>query len=324
MRIQKTSRQPAGSGLLPGHLEDINRLSRASLSAQEVYAFSLCLCDNEVDRDQERFPEKTLEQLAPLFVGKSGLFDHSWSARGQAARLYRTEVVREPERLTQAGDGYCWLKGWAYMVRTPDNQSLIAEIEGGIKKEVSVGCAVERAVCAICGAERGQDCGHKPGEIYDGARCFFELEEAVDAYEFSFVAVPAQPRAGVVKVLCSVGEPVQTLRELAAGRDWCIRELDGLEREAALGRKWLSSLREEVVRLGAGQWRFGPDCPEANCEQAGRRGTSGAERSLSGQGPGALSPAGPAGICPEAGRGSPGGRSVFDLSQRKPSKEESE
>ena len=240
MRIQKTSRQPAGSGLLPGHLEDINRLSRASLSAQEVYAFSLCLCDNEVDRDQERFPEKTLEQLVPLFVGKSGLFDHSWSARGQAAGLYRTVVVREPERLTQAGDSYCWLKGWAYMVRTPDNQSLIAEIEGGIKKEVSVGCAVERAVCSICGAERGQDCGHKPGEVYDGARCFFELEEAVDAYEFSFVAVPAQPRAGVVKGLCSAGEPVQTLREL-----------DGLEQEAALGRRWLSSLREEVVRLGA-------------------------------------------------------------------------
>ena len=235
MRIQKTSQQPAGSGLLPGHLEDINRLSRASLSAQEVYAFSLCLCDNEVDRDQERFPEKTLEQLAPLFVGKSGLFDHSWSARGQAARLYRTEVVREPERLTQAGDGYCWLKGWAYMVRTPDNQGLIAEIEGGIKKEVSVGCAVKRAVCSICGAERGQSCGHKPGEVYDGAQCFFQLEEAVDAYEFSFVAVPAQPRAGVVKGLCPTGEGAQTLRELAAGRDGCVRELEVLEREAALG-----------------------------------------------------------------------------------------
>ena len=40
-------------------------------------------------------------------------------------------------------------------------------------------------------------------------------------------------------------------RELAAGRDLCIRELDGLEREAALGRKWLFTLREEVVRMGA-------------------------------------------------------------------------
>ena len=183
MRIQKTSRQPASSGLLPGHLEDINRLSRASLSAEEVYVFSLCLCDNEVDRDQERFPEKTLEQLAPLFVGKSGLFDHSWSARGQAARLYRTEVVREPERLTQAGDGYCWLKGWAYMVRTPDNQGLIAEIEGGIKKEVSVGCAVKRAVCSICGTDWTQHwCEHNKGQIYDEGMCIIILDEAVDVF----------------------------------------------------------------------------------------------------------------------------------------------
>ena len=90
----------------------------------------------------------------------------------------------------------------------------------------------------------------QPGEVYDGAQCFFQLEEAVDAYEFSFVAVPAQPRAGVVKGLCPTGEGAQTLRELAAGRDGCVRELEVLEREAALGRKWLSSLREEVVRLG--------------------------------------------------------------------------
>lgn len=104
MRIQKTSRQPASSGLLPGHLEDINRLSRASLSAEEVYVFSLCLCDNEVDRDQERFPEKTLEQLAPLFVGKSGLFDHSWSARGCTPSM-----ARPPWSAEAAGE-----KRWAW------------------------------------------------------------------------------------------------------------------------------------------------------------------------------------------------------------------
>ena len=198
MKIIKTSQEPQAV-LQPGHLEDINRLSRTPLTEAEVYAFSVRLCDNEVDRDGERFAPKTLEQLAPLFVGKSGIFDHNWSAKGQAARLYRTQVMAEPGRLTQAGDPYCWLKGYAYMVRTPDNQSLIAEIEGGIKKEVSVACSVEKAVCSICGAPRGENCGHKPGEVYDGKLCYISLEEASDAYEFSFVAVPAQPRAGVVK-----------------------------------------------------------------------------------------------------------------------------
>ena len=91
----------------------VNRQSRKELTAAEVYLFAVRLCDNEVDRDGERFAPRTLEQLAPLFVGKSGIFDHNWSAQGQAARLYRTEVVAEPGRLTQAGDPYCWLKGYA-------------------------------------------------------------------------------------------------------------------------------------------------------------------------------------------------------------------
>ena len=232
-------------------LAAINRFAKSPLRAEEVYTFSLRLCDNEVDRDWERFDTAALNTLGDLFVGKSGIFDHQWTAEGQTARIYRTEMVREGAQVTAVGDGYCWLKAWAYLLRTEKNADLIAEIEGGIKKEVSVGCAVKRAVCSICGAERGQSCGHKPGEVYDGAQCFFQLEEAVDAYEFSFVAVPAQPRAGVVKGLCPTGEGAQTLRELAAGRDGCVRELEVLEREAALGRKWLSTLREEVVRMGA-------------------------------------------------------------------------
>ncbi len=223
-------------------LERIGRLARGPLKEEELYAFSVRLCDNEIDRDWERFSLETLEGLAGLFEGKSGIFDHQWSARGQAARIYKTEVVREPGRLTRAGDEYCWLKGYAYMVRTQANRDLIAEIEGGIKKEVSVGCAVERAVCSICGRPWGEDgCSHQKGRRYDGRLCYAALEGARDAYEFSFVAVPAQPMAGVVK---SAGG----WRELAARDPGGARELEELEKQAELGRQYLGLLRGELVR----------------------------------------------------------------------------
>ena len=132
-------------------LADINRFAKTELTAEQVYAFSVRLCDNEVDRDLERFDTAAMERLGELFLGKSGIFDHQWSAQGQTARLYRTEVVQEPAVTTAAGDAYCWLKGWAYLLRTEKNRELIAEIEGGIKKEVSVGVSMGRSVCSICG-----------------------------------------------------------------------------------------------------------------------------------------------------------------------------
>ena len=210
----------------------INQFAKTELTEEQVYVFSVRLCDNEVDRDFERFDTTALERLGELFVGKSGIFDHQWSAKGQTARIYRTEVVREESMVTAAGDGYCWLKGWAYLLRTEKNQDLIAEIEGGIKKEVSVGCSMGRSVCSICGAENGA-CSHIRGETYDGRLCFTELRDPQDAYEWSFVAVPAQRNAGVLKK--------------RFGQD------DGeemrLRRQAELGAKYLKGLRQEVVRL---------------------------------------------------------------------------
>ena len=142
----------------------INRLSKTELQAEQVYVFALRLCDNEVDRDFERFDAQALERLGELLVGKSGIFDHQWSALGQTARIYRTEIVEEPAVRTEAGDSYRWLKGWAYLLRTEKNGDLIAEIEGGIKKEVSVGCSAARSVFSISGAEKG-GCAHVRGQV---------------------------------------------------------------------------------------------------------------------------------------------------------------
>ena len=208
-----------------GEMALINRLTRRELMADEVYTFALRLCDNDIDRDFERFDDGTLEELARLFVGVSGVFDHQWSAQGQTARIYRTEVVCEDGVLTADGRPCRFLKGWAYMMRTDENAPLIAEIDGGIKREVSVGCAVDRVLCSICGQPLDQ-CAHEKGEEYGGQICCGVLTGATDAYEWSFVAVPAQRRAGVIK---------------SAGRR--------MEDEARLGRKYLKSLRQEMVRL---------------------------------------------------------------------------
>ena len=115
MKIVKETVGGENAAVTAQDLELIGALARKPLRAEEVYTFSVRLCDNEIDRDFERFVPRTLEQLAPMFVGKAGIFDHQWSALGQAARIYKTEIVREPGRVTAAGDGYMWLKGWVYM-----------------------------------------------------------------------------------------------------------------------------------------------------------------------------------------------------------------
>ena len=225
MEISKEAAVKAIGSPEPEELERINALSRRELGADEVYTFALRLCDNDVDRDFERFDDAALDQLAPMFVGVSGVFDHQWSARGQTARIYRTQVVGGDGSLTADGRPCRYLKGWAYMMRTQENAALIAEIDGGIKREVSVGCAVERVVCSICGQELDA-CPHEKGEEYGGQLCCGVLTGASDVYEWSFVAVPAQRKAGGIK---------------SAGRR--------LEDEARLGRKYLKALRAEMVRL---------------------------------------------------------------------------
>ena len=231
----------------------INALSRKELTAEEVYTFGVRLCDNQTDRDEEYFSRQALETLAQLFVGKTGIFDHSWSAKDQTARIYRTEIVEEPGVVTEAGEPGCYLKGYAYMLRTEEHAGLIAEIECGIKKEVSVSCAVSRCVCSVCGNDINdrQLCSHVKGREYEGKRCIVSLEEPTDAFEWSFVAVPAQRQAGVVKTVKTFGGG--SLRQMLAQscEDGAWREeLRQLEKQAEIGRRDLERLREDTVRLG--------------------------------------------------------------------------
>ena len=235
MEIKKDAAAVAVGMPNPQQLEKINALAKGALTAEQVYVFSVRLCDDQVDRDFERFDTAALPELAKLFVGKSGIVDHRWSAESQIARIFDTEVIEE--------NGVTGIKAWAYIRRGGAGDEWIADIEAGIKKEVSVGCAMGSAVCSVCGSEYGS-CGHRKGEYYDGGLCCAVLREPVDAYEFSFVAVPAQRAAGVLK---GMGRRV-SLKELA-DEFGAQEEYRGLWKQARLGEAYRKQLSDEVVRL---------------------------------------------------------------------------
>jgi len=237
MKVQKGA-EAVSSGIPTAvQLDAINAQAKAQLTGEQVYVFSVKLCDDQIDRDGERFDTAALPELARLFIGKTGIVDHRWSANAQIARIFETQVVQE--------EGVSYIKAWAYIRRGGDNDEIIADIEAGIKKEVSVGCSMGRAVCSVCGNDYGT-CGHQKGQNYDGQVCCAILREPMDAYEFSFVAVPAQPNAGVMKAL---GGNRKTLRELAD--EFGIQaEYRSLFKQAQLGLQYRKELEDSVVRLG--------------------------------------------------------------------------
>lgn len=196
----------------------INQFAVKELHPEDIYCFSVVLCDNEIDRDLERFTDKALGQLKDLMVGRTGITDHRWSSAGQFSRLYRTEVKDTTEK-TSYGAPLKQLIGSAYMVRSKDTQPTIDAIEAGILKEVSIGFSA-KCNCSICGeplrfnwgtwTERCEN-GHEKGVAYEEGQCVGLLEDPSDAYEFSFVAVPAQPGAGVTKGAEDLDAAVETL-----------------------------------------------------------------------------------------------------------------
>ena len=236
MKIKKEA-QAVSSGMpTAAQLEAINAQTKGNMTAEQLYVFSVRLCDDQIDRDMERFDTASLPVLAKLFIGKTGIIDHCWSSDNQVARIFQTQVVQE--------EGISYIKAWAYIRRGSHTDEIIADIEAGIKKEVSVGCAMGRSVCAICGSDYGT-CGHQKGEYYDGQLCCVILREPMDAYEFSFVAVPAQRDAGVIK---GMGRRHVSLKALADefGAQAEYRELF---QQAQLGQMYEKELRDEVVRL---------------------------------------------------------------------------
>ncbi len=253
------------SGISPCSVTDeelqlINKLTVKELTAQEIYTFNVILCDNEVDRDCERFDIAALEKLAELFVGVTGIFDHNPGSGNQTARIFTAKCEKIAGKVTSCGDEYICVKAKAYMPRIDKNADLIKEIDAGIKKEVSVSCSVGRFICSVCGEDmRSGACPHIKGESYSGKRCHCVLSDVTDAYEWSFVSIPAQVNAGVTKGYEKKFESTKNLlKSIKEGKCVSFTEKQSaelcdyivkLEREATDGRIYRSSIIDEAIKF---------------------------------------------------------------------------
>lgn len=242
-------------------LAKIQQFSRRELLPEEIYVFNVDLCNNDVDRDYEKFSVETLGQMAELFVGKTGIFDHSMKSADQTARIFDAFVERVNGKKTADGEDFYCLKAKAYMLNNEQNRSLIDSIDAGIKKEVSVSCSVDKAYCSICHTDRKRAaCEHRKGKMYGDRLCFNILTDATDAYEFSFVAVPAQREAGVTKSfsLKEEAEMQDIVKMISQGDEITLSKsqtnelysyIEGLKQEAELGEAYKKKLIKQVVDL---------------------------------------------------------------------------
>ncbi|MBE6784099.1 MAG: hypothetical protein E7536_08830 [Ruminococcaceae bacterium] len=207
----------------------INKYSLTELKADDIFAFNVVLCDNEIDRDLECFDMQSLKTLSELYIGKTGILNHEMKAENQIARIYHTEIEVIETQKTSAGETYARLKARAYMLKNQKNMPLIDEICAGIKKEVSINCAVSEIVCSVCGKNMKKErCDHRKGK-----NCYHILKNPTDAYEWSFVAVPAQKNAGTVKKFS---------KENASAE---------IENLTLIAEKYKNFLRQEIVKLSA-------------------------------------------------------------------------
>lgn len=184
-------------------LDLINQFTIKPLTEEEVYTFSIKLCDNDVDRVGDKMSDNFLNEVAENIVGLTGLKDHDWSSDNQTARLYDAKVVEDDTKKTALGENKKYVLGKAYTLTK--YKDYIDKINAGLLKETSVSFESSEDTCSICGESMIKDdsdiakcCnGHVAGQYYDNKLCYNNINKLKDILEWSLVAVPCQRDAGI-------------------------------------------------------------------------------------------------------------------------------
>lgn len=178
-----------------GDLDIINSGGFAveEVKAEDIFCGSMALCNNELDRSYERFPEGYLKRFADTIVGKSVMRGHDYRSE-PVGRFYDAEVRKGTADHLDLVPAY-------YMMA---NDPLVPKVKAGILKGVSIGFEPDKRICDLDGkdydgwwndADDDDPCHHIAGRDYDGKTATITYggdETKVEALEGSFVWLGCQ------------------------------------------------------------------------------------------------------------------------------------
>jgi len=112
-------------------LELINKFALKPLTAKDVSVYTLQVCNDQIDRDDERFSLEVLGDFSATLPGKGLLEGHQWGPVG-VGLFYKSWV----ENI----GGVNWVIGQCYLPKASEESAeMIVKLDAGIAKWVSIG-----------------------------------------------------------------------------------------------------------------------------------------------------------------------------------------
>ena len=186
-RIISTVREGVGAGC-DGDTElvsEVNKFTLRPLSGDEFSAFTMDLCNNQIDAHYSRFPVEELEKVNVMVPGRPFMERHDTKGTLPRGTFFRSRLHSEPER------DYVSVRPDVYILNTEDNKVLMANIEGGVYRATSIGFSFMHPECSICHKDV-RTCDHVPGRTYGDEPCHYVMRDVVSVLEGSVVFSASQ------------------------------------------------------------------------------------------------------------------------------------
>lgn len=187
----------SGKAINDDQLQAINKFTLIDIPIEQLYVRKMRLAHNAIDRDEERFSDDILKDFANTLPGKSLLIGHQWGPPGKGL-FYKawieTKSIEEANEetggkliLPKGVDKVKFLMTEFYTVKTDSKIELLADIDAGIIRHVSIGFDADKIV-----------------EVVDektGVTLYHEYKSPGEAFEGSLVWLGAQPGTTITKTL---------------------------------------------------------------------------------------------------------------------------